>query len=116
MRGVLFGLRHFQLLSLRSMSDTDTLPLEISPNGTKGLALMAPVLGLPLLLHAVTGAVVGGLGFAVVSVLIRPLAGKVLQAAKKSNIATPPALNPVGQNASIYDSIPVSPAVESSVK
>jgi hypothetical protein len=98
------------------MTETDALPIEISPNGAKGLALMAPVLGLPLLLHALSGAVVGGLGFAVFSTVMSPLAGKILQAAKKTPIEIPPALDPAGQNASIYDSIPVTATFDVSVK
>ena len=100
----------FQFLPSRPISDTHALPIEISTNCTKGLALIAPVLGLPLLLHAVTGAVVGCLGVTEVAVLISPLAGKVLPAVKTSDIEIPPARDLAGNNASIHDSIRVTPS------
>ncbi|NTV02130.1 MAG: hypothetical protein HGB04_05015 [Chlorobiaceae bacterium] len=34
------------------------------PDGVRGLAMAAPVVGMPALLHAVTGLIVGGIGLA----------------------------------------------------
>lgn len=64
------------------MSGSDTLPLQVPSDGIKGLAMMAPVVGLPFLLHAVGGAVITGIGFAAVSSVVSPFAEKFLQAAK----------------------------------
>ncbi len=62
------------------MSGSDTLPVQVPSDGIKGLAMMAPVVGLPFLLHAVGGAVITGIGYAAVSSLLSPLATKILQA------------------------------------
>ncbi|NTU59052.1 MAG: hypothetical protein HGB00_09105 [Chlorobiaceae bacterium] len=67
------------------MSGTDTLPIQISPDGVKGLAMMAPVIGFPLIVHALTGAVitgVAGVGLAAISSVMGPFKEDILQATK----------------------------------
>lgn len=47
------------------MSESSGTPLKTSPNGVQGLAMMAPVVGLPFGIHALGGAVVAVAGLAV---------------------------------------------------
>ncbi len=65
-----------------SMSATDSVPIKLPVEGSTGLAMMAPVVGLPLLFHALGGVVLTGLGFVAISSVIKPLAGKMLRVAK----------------------------------
>jgi hypothetical protein len=67
---------------MRPLSESDTLLVHAPSDGIKGLAMMAPVVGLPFLLHALGGAVITGVGFVAVSTVVSPFAGKILQAAK----------------------------------
>ena len=62
------------------MTETSATPAKSStlPEGVKSLAMASPLLGVPLLLHAVTGAVVGGVGLAAVSFLLGPAAKQLL--------------------------------------
>ncbi|NTU68660.1 MAG: hypothetical protein HGB02_07255 [Chlorobiaceae bacterium] len=61
------------------MPETNSVPVKAPiPEGSKGLVMLAPVIGLPVLLHAVTGAVVGGVGAAVMSMVLGPVAKQVL--------------------------------------
>lgn len=64
------------------MSISDTLPVQLPSDGIKGLAMMAPVVGFPLLLHAVGGVVITGIGFAAVSSFVRPVADRIFQGTK----------------------------------
>lgn len=64
------------------MSGSDTLPFQVPSDGIKGLAMMAPVVGLPFLLHAVGGAVITGVGYAAVSSVVSPLVRKIFKATK----------------------------------
>ncbi|MEE9904160.1 hypothetical protein [Chlorobium sp.] len=66
------------------MTGSDTLPVQLPSDGIQGLAMMAPVVGLPLLLHAVGGAVITGAGFAAVSTVVSPIAAKIFQATNMS--------------------------------
>ncbi len=45
--------------------------------GVTGIAMLTPFIGIPMALHALTGAVVGGLGLAVASAFLGPAAGKI---------------------------------------
>lgn len=61
------------------MSETQAVAVNAPiPEGAKGLVMLAPVIGLPVLLHAVTGAVVGGVGAAVMSMVVGPAARQLL--------------------------------------
>jgi hypothetical protein len=64
------------------MSGSDTLSVQLPSDGIKGLAMIAPVVGLPLLLHAVGGAVITGAGFVAVSSVMNPIAGIISRATK----------------------------------
>lgn len=66
------------------MTGSDTLHVQPPTDGIKGLAMMAPIVGLPFLLHAVGGAVVTGAGFAAVSSFMSPIAAKIFQERKMS--------------------------------
>lgn len=71
------------------MSGSDTLPVQAPSDGIKGLAMMAPVVGLPLLLHALGGAVITGIGFTAVSSVMNPLAEKILHLTRGLSDETP---------------------------
>ncbi len=60
----------------------DSCRVEQSSNGVKGLAMMAPFVGAPVLFHALTGAVVSGLGFATIATALTPFKDDLLKAAK----------------------------------
>jgi len=47
------------------MSEYSGTPIKTSPNGIQGLAMLAPIVGLPLGVHALGGALVTVAGFAV---------------------------------------------------
>jgi hypothetical protein len=64
-----------QLINLRVMSESCSATLKTSPNGVQGLAMMAPVIGLPFGIHVLGGALVAVTGIAVaVAPLAVPLA------------------------------------------
>jgi len=61
------------------MSESSGTPIKTSPNGIQGLAMMAPILGLPLGVHALSGALVTVAGIAVtVAPVAVPVAVPVL--------------------------------------
>lgn len=61
------------------MSDFSSAPLKTSPNGVQGLAMMAPIVGLPFGIHVLGGAVVAVAGIAVtVAPIAVPLAVPLL--------------------------------------
>lgn len=64
------------------MSDTDHVPAKVSSEGVTGLTMMAPVVGFPLVFHAVSGAVVGGIGLAALSAFMSPFAGMIYLASR----------------------------------
>lgn len=53
------------------MSESSHIPLKTSPNGVQGLAMLAPVLGIPIGIHLLGGAVVTVTGIAV---MVAPVA------------------------------------------
>lgn len=61
------------------MSGKDTLPVKAPSEGIPGLSMIAPFIGLPLFIHALSGAVLTGLGFAAFSSFTLPFAGKILR-------------------------------------
>ncbi len=68
---------------------------------------MAPVVGFPLVLHAVGGAVVTGLGVAAFSALLSPYAEKVFQTDKEKSGRHPLASRYARMNSSDTELIPV---------
>lgn len=61
------------------MSESCSAPLKTSPNGVQGLAMMAPIVGLPFGIHVLGGAVVAVAGIAVtVAPIAVPLAVPLL--------------------------------------
>jgi len=85
------------------MTGSDTLPVQLPSDGIKGLAMMAPVVGLPLLLHAVGGAVVTGAGFAAVSSVASPIAAKIFQA---TNMSVSGHRRRIGKAVTVVDELP----------
>jgi len=51
-------------------------------SGAKGLAMMAPFIGAPVLFHALSGTVITGLGFATVASALTPFKDDLLKVAK----------------------------------
>jgi len=64
------------------MSSSDSMQAQIPSDGTKGLAMMVPALGLPLFIHALGGVVISGAGFAAIASVISPFRSQILQAGK----------------------------------
>jgi hypothetical protein len=64
------------------MSEAHSIPPEQSSNGVKGLAMMAPFIGVPVLFHALSGTVVTGLGFFTVASALTPFKDDLLKVAK----------------------------------
>jgi hypothetical protein len=71
------------------MSTTDTLPAQIPSDGVKGLAMMVPALGLPLIIHALSGVVISGVGFAAITSVMSPFRSQILQAVKVKSARSP---------------------------
>jgi len=89
---------HFQSIF---MAEAEDLLKKLPPEGVMGLTMMAaPVVGLPLVFHAVTGAVIGGIGFAAVTTLMSPFIGKMLTAAGQAKFQPSPAPKEVSEDAS----------------
>ncbi|TCD48497.1 hypothetical protein [Chlorobium sp. N1] len=61
------------------MSESSGTPMQTATNGVQGLAMMAPVIGIPAGLHAVSGALVAGAGIlATVAPIALPVAVPLL--------------------------------------
>jgi hypothetical protein len=96
------------------MSESNALPVQTPIQGAKGLVMLTPVIGLPVLLHAVTGAVVGGLGAAVMSMVLGPAAKQLLPSGM--NLADLPLLfKPVVKPYAIADTTTKSAVTEDSI-
>lgn len=97
------------------MSDTDHLPVTVSSEGVTGLAMMAPVAGFPLVFHAVSGAVVGGIGFAALSAFMSPFAGMIFLASRNRKLRLPAVPEDVSAASSVSVSVPVAVTVTEKV-
>ncbi|NTW83494.1 MAG: hypothetical protein HGB36_09030 [Chlorobiaceae bacterium] len=64
------------------MSETISLPKNTSSDGIKGLAMMAPVVGFPLFIHAMGGVFLTGIGFIALSPIFAPFKENILKATK----------------------------------
>ncbi|TLU83096.1 MAG: hypothetical protein FDX30_08505 [Chlorobium sp.] len=70
------------------MSESKTLPANASSDGIKGLAMMAPVVGVPLFVHAMGGVFLTGIGFFALSPIIAPFKKSIFKATKNMLIDT----------------------------
>ncbi|ASQ90157.1 hypothetical protein CHL67_03725 [Prosthecochloris sp. GSB1] len=66
--------------STRTMPDTGTLPTHVRSDGVKGLAMMAPMAGLPVFMHALGGVILTGAGFAAIASFTSPFSDRILRA------------------------------------
>ncbi len=64
------------------MPETSSSPVEQPLSGAKGLAMMAPFIGVPVLFHALSGTVLTGLGFATVASALTPFKDDLIKVAK----------------------------------
>ena len=64
------------------MPETNPIPVEQPLSGAKGLAMMAPFIGVPVLFHVLSGTVVTGLGFATVASALTPFKDDLIKVAK----------------------------------
>lgn len=71
------------------MSGDDQSTLKVSDGGVKGLAMMAPFVGMPFLLHAVSGAVVTGAGVLALASAMGPFKSDIMQAARALGLGLP---------------------------
>lgn len=60
------------------MPENTLQKLELPPIATAGAAILIPVFGIPLALHALTGAAIGGLTFVAANLILGPARGKIL--------------------------------------
>jgi hypothetical protein len=77
--------RAFRFLPLTGeiqMPETNSARVEQPMSGVKGLAMMAPFIGVPMLFHALSGTVITGLGFATVASALTPFKDDLLKVAK----------------------------------
>ncbi|NHQ60712.1 hypothetical protein G9409_08985 [Chlorobium sp. BLA1] len=77
--------------------------------------MMAPVIGLPLFLHALSGAFVAGLGAAAISTVMAPFAGKILQATKGMPLLPSFDIKPAMLETSLVEHVPITISVQESV-
>ena len=68
--------------------------------------MMAPVIGLPLLFHALGGVVLTGFGFVAISSVMKPIAGKFLKVAKGMSGEHPLGSKKVCLESSLCDAVP----------
>jgi hypothetical protein len=71
------------------MSGTDASPAKLPSDGIKGLAMMAPVVGLPLFIHALGGVVISGVGFAALTSAMSPFREEILKAVNGIGLRNP---------------------------
>ena len=71
------------------MPETDSTPKPPPFAGSIGLSMLAPVVGLPLFIHALGGAIFTGLGVAAASTVMLPFAGKMLLSGKGIKLPHP---------------------------
>ena len=77
--------RAFRFLPLKGknpMPETNSGLVEQPMSGAKGLAMMGPFIGVPVLFHALSGTVITGLGFATVASALTPFKDDLIKVAK----------------------------------
>jgi len=97
------------------MSGTEILSIELPSEGVTGLSMMAPVISLPLFLHALSGVFVAGIGAAAISTILAPVARKILQATKAIPLLHPSGLNQAGMTTSLVEPVPITVSFHESV-
>jgi hypothetical protein len=61
------------------MSGSERPAIKDPSDGIKGLAMMAPVVGLPLAFHAVGGVVLSGAGFMAIATMLSPFRDEIMK-------------------------------------
>jgi hypothetical protein len=103
-----------EILSIKLPSEGFSGLLKLPSDGITGLSMMAPVIGLPIFLHALSGAVVAGIGFLAYST-VSPVAGKILQATKEIPLLSFPDIKQARLEPSRVEHVPITFSVQESV-
>jgi hypothetical protein len=98
------------------MPGTEILSIKKVPSeGATGLSMIAPVLGLPLFFHALSGVFVAGLGAVAISTVMSPFTGKILQATKGTTLLPSSGFRRACLEPSLPEPLSITFSVEESV-
>jgi hypothetical protein len=88
---------------------------KVPSEGATVLSMIAPVVGLPLFFHALSGVFFTGFGAVAISTVMSPFTGKILQITKGTTFLPPSGFRRTCLKQSIIEHVPINISVHESM-